>query len=211
MTQKKTSPLLVKYADIIKEEINIKEIIPFAKDIAITKIFKPLGSKLSEKFGKDTGKIIQFGKQGNIKELDDGRITIFDPDVSGWNERTLEQDDYEIAYEGLDSDDMAVDGNIIAKLDLEITPELHREGIAREISRFLNQMRKETGFNIGDRVHLTFVTTDGELTGIMKDFEDFFKTEALLIDIKENKKKLDGDIVALFTSDEKQIEFSMKR
>ena len=208
MTKTKTSPLLTKYADIIKEEINIKEIIPFAKEVTVSKIFKPLGSKLSEKFGKDTGKIIQFGKQGNMKELDDGRITIFD---DAWNERTLEQDDYEIAYEGLDSDDMAVDGNIIAKLDLEITPELHREGIAREISRFLNQMRKETGFNIGDRVHLTFVTTDGELTGIMKDFAEFFKTEALLIDIKENKKKLDGDIVALFTSDEKQIEFSMKK
>jgi len=96
MTKTKASPLLTKYADIIREEINIKEIIPFANDISVSKIFKPLGSKLSEKFGKDTGKIIQFGKQGKMKELDDGRITIFD---DAGNERTLEQDDYEIAYE----------------------------------------------------------------------------------------------------------------
>ncbi len=208
MTKQKTIPLLEKYADIIKEEVNVKDISWFAKDISITKIFKPLGNKLSEKFGKDTGKIIQFGKKWNIKELDDGRVTIFD---DGKNERTLEQDDYEIAYEWLDSDDVAIDGNIIARLDLEITPELQREGVAREISRFLNQMRKEANFNIDDRVHLTFVTTDGELTGIMKDFAEFFMHEALISDIKENKKKLDGTIVSLFTSDEKEIEFAMKK
>lgn len=208
MSQTKISPLLAKYADIIKEEVNVKEILPFAKDISITKIFKPLGSQLSEKFGKDTGKIIQFGKQGNIKELDDGRVTIFDDAKHEW---TLEKDDYEIAYEWLDSDDIAIDGNIIARLDLEITPELQREGIAREISRFLNQMRKDAGFNIGDRVRLTFVTTDGGLTGIMKDFAEFFMQEALITDIQENKKKLDGAIVALFTNDEKEIEFALKK
>ena len=180
----------------------------FDKDISITKIFKPLGSKLSEKFGKDTGKIIQFGKQGNMRELDDGRITIFDDEN---NERTLDKEDYEIAYEGLDNDDMAIDGNIIAKLDLEITPALQREGLAREISRFLNQMRKEADFNIDDRVHLMFVTTDGELAGIMKDFADFFQQEALITDIKEHKEKLQWDIVALFESDGRSIEFALKR
>lgn len=208
MTKKKTVPLLEKYADIIKEEVNVKEIGWFTKELTITKIFKPLGNKLSEKFGKDTGKIIQFGKQGNIKQLDDGCITIFDDTGNEW---TLEQGDYEIAYEWLDGDDMAVEGNIIAKLDLEITPELQREWVAREISRFLNQMRKDADFNIDDRVHLMFVTTDGVLTGIMKDFAEFFMHEALISDIKENKKKLDGDIVALFTSDEKEIEFAMKK
>jgi isoleucyl-tRNA synthetase len=123
----------------------------------------------------------------------------------------LEQDEYEIAYEGLDGDDMAVDGNIIARLDLQLTPELEREGIAREISRFLNQMRKDAGFNIDDRVALTFVTTDGGLTGIMKDFAEFFQREALIKSIDEHKEKLDGDIVALFTSDDKTIEFALKR
>ena len=208
MTTLNAKSLLTKYQDIIKEEVNVKEVRSFDKDISITKIFKPLGSKLSEKFGKDTGKIIQFGKQGNMRELDDGRITIFDDEN---NERTLDKEDYEIAYEGLDNDDMAIDGNIIAKLDLEITPALQREGLAREISRFLNQMRKEADFNIDDRVHLMFVTTDGELAGIMKDFADFFQQEALITDIKEHKEKLQWDIVALFESDGRSIEFALKR
>jgi len=72
-------------------------------------------------------------------------------------------------------------------------------------------MRKDANFNIDDRVSLTFVTDDSELSGIMKDFATFFVQEALIKDIKENKKKLDGTIVSLFTSDEKKIEFAMKK
>ena len=108
--------LLKKYEDIIKEEVNVKQIGGLDDSIKITKIFKPIGSQLSAKFGKDTWKIIQFGKQGNIKDGGDGKVTIFD---DAWNERTLEKGEYEIAYEWLEGDNMAVDQNIIAKLDLE--------------------------------------------------------------------------------------------
>jgi hypothetical protein len=51
-------------------------------------------------------------------------MIIFDNEGNEW---TLEQSEYEIAYEGLEGDNMAVDQNIIAKLDLELTPELQRE------------------------------------------------------------------------------------
>jgi hypothetical protein len=46
--------LLTKYNDILKEEINVKEVDLFISDKPIVKIFKPLGSQLSAKFGKDT-------------------------------------------------------------------------------------------------------------------------------------------------------------
>ena len=132
-------PLLDKYEDIIKEEVNVKVLEPLDSSITIKKTFKPIGSQLSAKFGKDTGKIIQFGKQGNIKDIGNGHVIIFDDEGHEWE---LEQGDYEIAYEWLEGNNIAVDQDIIAKLDLELTPELKKEGIAREISRFLNQMRK---------------------------------------------------------------------
>ncbi len=200
--------ILDKYQDIIKEEVNVKQVTPFAQDISISKIFKPLWGQLSAKFGKDTWKIIQLGKQGQIKELDEERICIFDDTGNEW---ILEKNEYEIAYEGLDSDDMAIDGNIIARLDLELTPELQREGIAREISRFLNQMRKDANFNIDDRVELWFLSDDGDLIAIMKEFEEFFMHEALIKSVTEQKTKLDGDIVALFENDGRTIEFGMKK
>lgn len=91
--------LLKKYAEIIKEEVNVKNIEKLDESMKITKIFKPIGSQLSAKFGKDTGKIIQYGKQGNIKDIGDGKIVIFDHEGNEW---TLELGEYEIAYEGLE-------------------------------------------------------------------------------------------------------------
>ena len=43
------------------------------------KVFKPLGSQISAKFGKDTGQIIANGKQGNIRELENRQVEVFSP------------------------------------------------------------------------------------------------------------------------------------
>ena len=202
-----TQALLKKYEDIIKEEVNVKHIEELDDSLKITKIFKPLWSQLSAKFGKDTGKIIQFGKQGNIKDGGDGKVIIFDDTGNEW---TLEPGEYEIAYQGLEGDNMAMDQNIIAKLDLQLTPELEREGIAREISRFLNQMRKDASFNVDDKVKLFFSTTDSNLASIVNEFKDFFKHEALISDIQSTDNP-EGNIVALFTSDQSTINFALKK
>lgn len=199
--------LLKKYGDIIKEEVNVKHIEELDNAIKIQKIFKPIGSQLSAKFGKDTGKIIQFGKQGNIRDAGDGNMIIFD---GTGNERTLESSEYEIAYEGLEGDTTAIDQNIIAKLDLQLTPELEREGVAREISRFLNQMRKDADYNVDDKVVLLFSTSDENLTHIVQEFTDFFKHEALISDIQSTDVP-EWDIVALFTSNESNINFALRK
>ena len=199
--------LLNKYADIIKEEVNVKHIEELDDSLKIQKTFKPIGSQLSAKFGKDTGKIIQYGKQGNIKDAGDGKVIIFDNEG---NERTLESSEYEIAYEGLEGDNMAVDQNIIAKLDLELTPELQREGVAREISRFLNQMRKDADYSVDTKVQLLFSTSDEKMANIVKEFTNFFKHEALISEV-QSMDTPEGDIVALFTSNESTINFALKK
>ena len=199
--------LLEKYGDIIKEEVNVKNIEELDDTIKIQKTFKPIWSQLSAKFGKDTGKIIQYGKQGNIKDAGDGKMIIFDDE---WHEWTLESSEYEIAYEGLEWDNMAVDQNIIAKLDLELTPELQREWIAREISRFLNQMRKDADYSVDTKVGMLYATTDEHLAKIVKEFKDFFKHEALISDIQSTDTP-EWDIVALFTNNESTINFALKK
>ncbi len=199
--------LLKKYGEIIKEEVNVKKIEELDGSVKITKIFKPIGSQLSAKFGKDTGKIIQFGKQGNIKDGGDGKVIIFDNEG---NERTLEPGEYEIAYEGLEGDNMAVDQNIIAKMDLQLTPELEREGVAREISRFLNQMRKDADYKVDDKVKALYSTTDEYLKNILIEFEKFFKNEALISEFVPIENP-EGDVVALFTNNEANINFALKK
>lgn len=153
------SYILEKYTDTIQEEVNVKNVVPMQQKRSISKIYKPVGSKLSAAFGKDTGAIIAAGKQGNVKEQSDGSIIVFS-DSGEW---TLTSDMYEIVYEGLTDDTMAVDGNIVVLLDTHITPELEREGVARELSRFLNQMRKDANFRVDARVQLTYATNNDTL------------------------------------------------
>ena len=200
-------PLLDKYEDIIKEEVNVKVLEPLDSSITIKKTFKPIGSQLSAKFGKDTGKIIQFGKQGNIKDIGNGHVIIFDDEGHEWE---LEQGDYEIAYEWLEGNNIAVDQDIIAKLDLELTPELKKEGIAREISRFLNQMRKDADYNVDAKVHLSFCTAQDDIKNLIEMFADFFRQEALVTSI-ESVKVPTGDITARFTSNDIVIDFALKK
>lgn len=199
--------LLEKYGDIVKEEINVKEIKKFEWAGTIKKTYKPVGSKISAKFAKDTGNIIRFWKEGNIQTLDEGKIKIFD---GAGNEWILDQEDYEVAYEGLEGDNVAVDGDVIAKLDLEITPELKKEGVAREISRFLNQMRKDADYPVDAKLHLFYRWTDDYIRDILKKFTSMFKKEALLLDVQE-QENAQGDITALFSYEEKNANFTLKK
>lgn len=198
--------ILTKYADILREEINVKEITDFSSDQPIVKVFKPLWGQLSAKFWKDTWQIISNGKQWNVRELTGWDIEIFSP--SG-EKRVLSDWDYEIVYEWLDWDDIAVEWNVIVKLDLNLTEELRREWIAREISRFLNQMRKDADFPVDARVSMIYSSTDVKLLGIMQDFSSFFMDEALLSSV--NQWDVSGDIVSEFSSDDQLILFSLRK
>ena len=109
--------LLKKYWDIIKEEVNVKDISSFSSDKPLVKVFKPLGSQLSAKFWKDTGQIIANGKQGNIKELSDGQVEVFSPQWGSW---ILNPEDYEVVYEGLDGSNIAVDSPITGNMSVLI-------------------------------------------------------------------------------------------
>ena len=199
--------LLKKYEDIIKEEVNVKQLMPIDASLNIQKTFKPIGSPLSAKFGKDTGKIIQFGKQGNIKDIWEGNVIIFDQEG---HERQLSSTDYEIVYEWLEGNDIAIDQDIIAKLDLELTPELKKEGIAREISRFLNQMRKDADYNVDAKVHLYFSTSQSDIKDLIESFADFFRQEALITTLDCVDAPV-WDITAQFISNDIVVDFALKK
>jgi len=207
MANEDLKQILNKYGDIIKEEVNVKEVSVFVEKINYQKVIKPIGSKLSAKYGKDTGKIIQMWKTWNVEEQNNGTLRVYDNDN---NERFLTANEFEISYEWLDEEGMTADKNIIWKLDLNISPELYQEGIAREISRFLNQMRKEADYNVADKVSMQYSSNNAEYKKIVDSFGDFFKTEALLSDIQEVKDP-EWDIVSIFNYEEKNINFSLKK
>ena len=184
------------------KEINVKDVDIYQSDKPITKIYKPLWGQLSAKFGKDTWQIIANGKQWNVREIEDW-IEVFD---NNWNTRKLDESDYEVVYEWLDGTDTTVEWNTIVKLDLEITDELKREWTAREISRFLNQMRKDADFSVDARVNMHYQSDSEDIKNIVKEFSDFLKKEALIIDISEGS--VDWDTHSdMFESENGNIKF----
>ena len=198
--------LLDKYGDIIKEEINVKEVNTYQSDKPIKKVYKPLWGQLSAKFGKDTWNVIKFGKMWNIKEWENWAMIVFD---DAWNEWTLAKEDYEIAYEWLNGNDVAAEEGVIARLDLQLTPELEKEWMAREISRFLNQMRKDADYNIDARVNMYYETDNDYMKDVISSFTEFLSQEALLSSV--NPWKLDWDIQAVFNIDDMTVTFTLKK
>ncbi len=198
--------VLDKYWEIIKEEINVKKISSLENWWDIKKIFKPIWSQISAKFGKDTWNVIKFGKMWNIKQWENDSVIVFD---DAGNEWILEKEDYEISYQGLDWNDVAADGDVIAKLDLELTPELEKEWMAREVSRFLNQMRKDADYNIDARVAMYYETNDEYMKDVINSFSDFLSHEALLSSI--NMGTENWDIQAVFNIDERTVTFTLKK
>jgi len=197
--------LLQKYGQIIAEETNVKQIKPL-EDVAIKRVIKPIGSQIAPKYGKDTGRIIALAKQWNRQEQD-GKIVVIDPDADiRW---ILEPGEYEISREGLDADNMAAEDNVAIKLDTEITQDLYEEGLARQISRFLNQLRKDAGYNISDRIYL-FFEADQPLKKVITSFEDFLKNEVLALDIQEGIPS-EYDIQGEFEADSHKATFYLKK
>lgn len=206
MIMQKTNAIVSKYEDVIKEELNIKQIGEIQDIKSIKTIIKPIGTKLSQKYSKDTGAIIQNGKAGNYEMLGWGKLKVFSVDKK--NERILDQEDYEVAYEGIQGDNMIAEWWIVVRMDLTLTPDLIQEWVAREISRFLNQMRKDANYKIEQKVNAIYYTQDKALQEVMTKFSDFLCDEALLTTIQENKNP-QGDIQATFENDGQSIIFAL--
>jgi isoleucyl-tRNA synthetase len=75
-------------------------------------------------------------------------------------------------------------GDEKVKFDLQITPELKREGLSREVIRFVQSTRKNAGLNVDDRIHLSLLAEDEELSGAIAEHHDEIYAETLAVDEK---------------------------
>ena len=73
---------------------------------------------------------------------------------------------------------VANDGTLTVALDLEITPELHAEGLAREVVKRIQTYRKESGFEITDRIRVVFENND-QLEKAVISFKDYIASQVL--------------------------------
>ena len=166
-------------SNLIKHEVNIKEIqlMEDASDILIKQI-KPNFKVLGPKFGKDMRFIAaEVGKftQEDINKIEkDKNISI------NVNEKniTLSLEDVEISSKDIQGWLVANEGALTVALDVTITDDLRKEGIARELVNRIQNARKDTGLEVTDKIKLT-VLNYANLKDSINDNKDYIMSETL--------------------------------
>ena len=151
---KKTEEQILAVADLIKQEVNVKELQLINADEAthlIVKQIKPNFKALGARLGKDmkavAGEIQGFSNE-QIAQLESSGKAV----VQGY-EITLE--DVEISAKDIPGWTVASEGKTTIALDITITDELKGEGIAREFVNRVQNLRKDKGFELTDRISIS--------------------------------------------------------
>ena len=166
-------------SDLIKAEVNVKEIelLDDASGVLVKQI-KPNFKTLGPRFGKDMGLIakeIQNFSAEQINELDNkGSLTLI---ISG-NSIILTSDDVEISSQDIPGWLVANSNGITVALDITLTEELIKEGIARELVNRIQNLRKDTGFEVTDKIKVQ-LQHNGELEDAVAANENYIKSETL--------------------------------
>ncbi|WP_267404522.1 MULTISPECIES: isoleucine--tRNA ligase [unclassified Chryseobacterium] len=174
---KKTEAQIAAVSELIKQEVNVKEIqlinAEEAADLIVKQIkpnFKALGPKLGKDMKVVGGEIANFSAE-QISTLEkEGKL-----DVQGY-EITLE--DVEISTKDIPGWTVTSDGKTTVALDLTLTDELKSEGIAREFINRVQNLRKDKEFDLTDRISITLEENSPFLNDIKKN-EEYISAEVL--------------------------------
>jgi isoleucyl-tRNA synthetase len=164
--------------DLICAEINVKHI-EFLDDESgvLVKSVKPNFKRLGQQYGprlKAVGARIQQMTAAEISKLEkEGSLAV---EVDG-QPITLAPDDVEIRTDDLPGWLVATDGPLTVALDVTLTDELRQEGLARELVNRLQNLRKDSGLEVQDKIRVTLADQQPELAAAVAAFGDYIRTE----------------------------------
>jgi isoleucyl-tRNA synthetase len=185
-------PALQEMKDVILEEVNIKELIILKDDADIVnKSAKPNFKSIGPKFGKNVNKIAGKIKELNtaqIAELEQGKQVIID--ING-ETISLNQEDVEIISTEIKGWLVESEEGVTVALDTELDDSLIAEGIAREFVNRVQNMRKDSGFVVTDKIKITFNGSE-KLVNAVNNFKNYVSNETLAEELK-TKDSLNGE------------------
>jgi isoleucyl-tRNA synthetase len=194
--------------NIIKAEVNVKSIeyIDDASGLLVKKV-KPNFAKLGKQFGpkmKDVAAIITAFTADDIKAIEKaGTLTK--------GEFNLTLDDVLISSEDIPGWSVATDAGVTVALDITVTDELKREGIARDFVNRIQNLRKEMGLEVLDKISIEVEqgSANGHLDAI-QEHKAFISAETQALTI-EFKSKLDGPVPLDMDEVVMQVRVSVKK
>ncbi|MBE6222827.1 MAG: isoleucine--tRNA ligase [Bacteroidales bacterium] len=174
--------------DIVLPEVNVKEM-EFVEDTTgiMTLRIKPNFKVLGKTYGARMKEIAAaFGalEQPVIAAIQKAETegTAYTLALPG-GDVILNPGDYAISSEDVEGWQVASEGSLTVALDVEVTPELRKEGLSRELVNRIQNLRKSSGFEVTDRIRTVVYSNDGGLAEALKVFGDYVKAQTLSLSI----------------------------
>ena len=193
---------------LIMNEVNVKEIkfVDGAAGVLVKKVkcdFKKLGPKFGKQMKAVAASVAEMSQEA-IAELEkNGRYT-FNLDGA---EAVVEAADVEIFSEDIPGWLVANEGRLTVALEVTVTEELRREGVARELVNRIQNIRKSSGFEITDKINIT-LSKNTQTDDAVNEYKDYIcnqvlATSLMLVDEVQEGTELNFDDFSLFVKVEK--------
>jgi len=204
-TDQSERSVLEKLGEIIKEELNVKEVLLDENedklvDISAKANFKALGKKLGKDMKKAADLIAKIDSKQTAELRGGGNVTITDGDFS------FELSAEDVLINRTEKSGLFVmnEGTLTVALNAELNDALKQEGLARDITHHIQTMRKEAGFEVTDRIIVGY-KGDEKILDVFKTYDSYIKDEVLADNCKTIKKGEAADFEGV------QGEFSVEK
>ncbi len=177
---------------LILNEVNVKDL-KFVDNTAgiLVKRIKPDFKKLGPRYGKIMKMLAAAIQQMNQDEINEFEKTgTFTLQVNG-QDAVIERSDVEIISEDIPGWLVANEGRLTVALDITVTEDLKKEGLAREMVNRIQNLRKSSGFDITDKVIIT-VASSKEMDEAIADYKEYISNQVLANDIIISTEAIDN-------------------
>jgi isoleucyl-tRNA synthetase len=202
---------LKRVEDLILSEVNVKEI-DYLQDTSgiLVKSIKPNFKALGPKYGKMMKQIaaaINAFSQDDISRIEeDGKYTL---DIDG-QELEILIDDVEILTEDIPGWLITGMGNLTVALDVTLTPDLIQEGISRDLVNRIQNLRKENGFEVTDKIILK-IEKNNEISDAIQNNYDYICSETLAESLDMIEKLPDDEIITVELADKLEAKIIIRK
>lgn len=176
-----------KVRSLVLGEVNVKEV-EYIKDTTglITKKIKPNFKTLGKRYGKQMKEIAS--SMGSLSQQEIAAVELAGMQGSAYvlhlpsRDVELQPADYDITSEDMPGRLVATEGKLTIALDITVTPELRNEGVARELINRIQNLRKDSGFDVTDRIS-AHIERLPEVEEAMAGFKDYIASQTLALEI----------------------------
>lgn len=197
---------LASFTDLLKDEVNVKEVILNTDITAVADTFLYLKTPLiGKRLGRFMKEIMAESKGTNWHVNADGTLSI------AGQELTAEEFELRLVLkEGLQGQALP-DNTAVVQLDTAIYPDLEKEGIARDFVRMVQQARKESNFDVSDRIGVTYLASTALIHEALNDHRTYIMDQVLASKMDEMSDVKGQEFVRTEELGDGSITFSVEK